>query len=199
MRYEFTNIIVSDQYLHNLFTKYIDSRVLNFKEDEIMTNNVEFIEKPLFPKVEQRQKEQALMTQTPSLKEIKAVFANKLSGLKPLTKGKIANLEKKLKSAHLAIATDESKREDSILDINSMLEKFFSTKAPPPEETVNRKPPEKYGVTSFNMFQISPMMKTLLASETYKQVKQGKRNLFGVCSNAIVKGKTKEEFEQDYY
>jgi len=197
-RFEFTNIMVSDQYLHNLFTKLVDSRVLNFKEDDIMTNMIEVVEKPIFPKLEQKQRELASLPPTPSIKEIRGVLASKFSGLKPLTKGKLSNLEKKLKSAHLAIAMDPSKKDNLSLDINSMIEKFYSSKLPNPEELTTNKPPDKFGVSSFNMFQVSPMMQTLLQNDTYKQVKQGKRNLFGVCSNNIVKGKTEEELSRDF-
>lgn len=190
--------MVSDQYLHNLFTKLVDSRVLNFKEDDIMTNMIEVVEKPIFPKLEQKQRELASLQPTPSIKEIRGVLGSKFSGLKPMTKGKLANLEKKLKSAQLAIAMDPSKKDNLVLDINSMIEKFYSSKQANTEELILNKPPDKFGISSFNMFQVSPMMQTLLQNDTYKQVKQGKRNLFGVCSNNIVKGKTEEELARDF-
>jgi len=190
--------MVSDQYVHKLFERYIDAQVLNIKEDEFMPSFVEIEDRHFFPTVENTLKEQAKLMTSKSSKELKAILTQKFSGFRALTKGKMATLYRKLRSAELAISMDETKTESITHDVNQLVQKFFTQSTQKTEEEVAEQPVDKYGSTNFQMYQVSPMLETVLKRDTYKKIKQGKRQLFGVCSNNIVEGSTIKELGEKF-
>lgn len=160
---------------------------------------VDFEEKPLFPAEEAHTKEIIRLSQnSQSIKDLKAAIGAKFVGLKPLTKGKLANVGRKLKAAKLAISLNETKRDSISMDVGSMLEKFFSRNIQNQVDVTLYKPQDKYGTGPFKLSQISPMMQTLIQRQTYKKIHGGTRKMFGVCSTNILKGETLDELAVNY-
>lgn len=191
--------MVSDQYVKKMFEKYVDPTIINFKEDEMMTNFADFEEKPLFPGEEERTKEQTkLMLTSPSCKELKSTLGNKMSGLKALTKGRLNNIGRKLKAARLAVSLDSTKKEAVSLDVASMLEKFYSQNQQKQIDVAQYRPQDKYGSSVIKLSQVSPMMQVMLERPTYKKINEGSRNFFGVCSDKILNGNTVEELAMNF-
>jgi len=192
--FEFTDLTVSDQFVKKMFERVVDPTVISFKEDELMPAFVDFEEKPLFPGEDDRTREQTkLMVTSPSIKEIRTVIANKTSGLKVLAKGRLNNIGRKLKAARLAVSLDSSKKEAIELDVNSMIEKFYSQNQQAQVDVTHYKPQDKYGTTTMKLSQVSPMMQVMLERNTYKKINEGTRKIFGVCSDKILNGNTVEE------
>lgn len=186
--------MVSDQYVKKMFEKFVDPSVINFKEDEMMTNFADYEEKPLFPGEEERTKEQTkLMVSSNSIKDLRSAIGGKIAGIKALTKGRLNNLGRKLKAARLAVSLDSTKKEAVALDVASMVEKFYTQNQQKQVDVEKYRPQAKYGSTSFKMSQVSPMMQNLLERPTYKKINEGTRNFFGVCSDKILNGNTVEE------
>lgn len=191
--------MASPQYIQKLFHKYIDSKVLNFKEDEIITNLVELEERPLFPDLDKTLKEQAKNMNSKSVKEIRSILAGKFSGLKAMTKGKLASLDKKLRSAQLSMALNEKNRENILLDIESMLQKFFSQNLQKQDNSSQPFfPQDHYGEMSFKLSQVSPMIQTLLQKDAYKKVKLGNRQMFGITGDKILRGRSVDEMGKEF-
>lgn len=198
-RFEFNDIIVSDQYVQKLFDRYIDPLILNFNEDEMMNNFIDLEEKPLFPDQEAKSKETALLTQNrQSVKDLKNTLGSKFSGLKQMTRGKLANMGKKLKAAKLAISLNESKREAISMDIQTMLQKFYDQNDKKEIDMSEYKPQDKYGMVNFKLSQVSPMMQVLIERENYKKMFEGSRNFFGVVSNKILNGKSADQLSIEF-
>lgn len=191
--------MVSDQYVQKLFDKFIDQQILNFNEDDMMTSLVDFEEKPLFPGEDDRTRETQSLTQNrQSIKDLKNAIGSRFAGLKPLTKGKLANVGRKLKAAKLAISLNESKRDSISMDVTSMLDKFFTQNTQHQFDVTQYKPQSKYGSTHFRLSQISPMLQTIIDRESYKKIHEGARNMFGVSSSTVLKGMGLDELAVNY-
>lgn len=182
--------MVSDQYIQTMLEKYIDSAVLNFKDDDIITALVEVEEKPLFPTVDKLLQDQAETAKyNMDFVEIRDGVRARFALLDEISnKSKLSNLHKKLKSAHLAMALDESNKDNILLDLHTMISKFFSKNNQNQNNLEILKTEDVNGVTPFSLYQISPSLQDALQKLTYKKIQGGKRKMFGVPSNQIVQG-----------
>ncbi len=190
--------MLGDLTLQTMFDRYINTRVMNIKEDDIPANNVEVDEKPLFPDVDAMLKDQAKNMTSKSQKELRNIITNKFSGLKSLTKGKFATLERKIRNANMAIELGDIRKDNLEIEISSMLQKFFSQNTQKPPEMVFTRPMDKYGSVSFDLYQVSPVIESLTGQQSAKKVNLSKRRMFGVSANKIVQGKSPEELREDF-
>ena len=182
--------MVSDQYIQGLLEKYIDSAVLNFKDDDIITALVEVEERPLFPSVDKILQDQVETAKyNMDFVEIRDGVRSRFTLLDEMAnKSKLSNLHKKLKSAHLAMALDETNRDNIMLDLHTMISKFFSKNNQNQNNLEILKTEVINGATPFSLYQISPSLQDALQKLTYKKIRGGKRKMFGVPSNQIVQG-----------
>jgi hypothetical protein len=182
--------MVSDQYIQALLEKYIDSAVLNFKDDDIITALVEVEERPLFPVVDDLLLEQAETAKyNMDFVEVRDGVRARFALLDEIAnKSKLSNLHKKMKSAHLAMALDESNKDNIMLDLHTMISKFFSKNNQNQNNLEILKTEDVNGATPFSLYQISPSLQDAMQKLTYKKIRGGKRKMFGVPSNQIVQG-----------
>lgn len=192
-------MIVSDEYIQNLFDKHINSKVLNFKETDVYSGVEGLKERSIFPDSLKYLKETASLPKSDSLKEFNDIISSKVSGLKVLAKSKLVALGGKLKAADLKTEEDEDLREAQALNKKNLIDRYYSSKKTVKSEEND---PEdlnaKFEAPKFNLGQVSPIMRVSLQVDQYNSGNYGKRKLFKMCPSDILHGKTRKELEEDF-